>query len=117
MPNPSLRQRLRNLASFSRPLAWTKGEREPNFVACASPIYPLQNELEVEGLLKFANHDDGWIITPQRQQIAATDLTFDNEAEPFEKGLNRPIEQRLQNGSPRFVPNLSQASVVLVYNL
>ena len=26
------------------------------------------------------------------EQIAASDLTFDNEAEPFEEGLDRSIE-------------------------
>ena len=77
-----------------------KASSEPNFVACGSAIDPLQNELEVEGQLKLADHDDRRIIAPQRQQIAASDLTFDNEAEPFEEGLDRPIEQRLQNGSP-----------------
>jgi hypothetical protein len=86
------------------PLCARKASGEPNFVACAGPIDPLQNELEVEGLLKLANYDDGRIITLQSQQIAASDLAFDNEAEPFEKGLNRPIEQRLQNGSPSLSP-------------
>jgi len=33
-----------------------------------------------------------WILTPQRQQIAASDFTLDNEAEPFDEGLDRPIE-------------------------
>ena len=77
-----------------------KASGEPDFVACGSAIDPLQNELEVEGQLKLADHDDRRIIAPQRQQIAASDLTFDNKAEPFEEGLDRPIEQRLQNGSP-----------------
>ena len=77
-----------------------KASSKPNFVACGSAIDPLQNELEVEGQLKLADHDDRRIIAPQRQQIAASDLTSDNEAEPFEEGLDRPIEQRLQNGSP-----------------
>jgi virulence-associated protein VagC len=75
-----------------------KSSSEPNFVACGSAIDPLQ--LEVEGQLKLADHDDRRIIAPQRQQIAASDLTFDNKAEPFEEGLDRPIEQRLQNCSP-----------------
>jgi hypothetical protein len=33
---------------------------------------PGQNELEVEGQLELANHDDRRIIAPQRQQIAAS---------------------------------------------
>jgi hypothetical protein len=64
-----------------------KASGEPNFVACGGPIDTLQNELEVEGQLELADHDDGRIIAPQREQIAASDLTFDNEAEPFEEAL------------------------------
>ncbi len=85
---------------FTPLLARRKASGEPNFVTCGSAIDPLQNELEVEGQLELANHDDRRIIAPQRQQIAASDLTFDNEAEPFEEGLDWPIEQRLQNRSP-----------------
>jgi hypothetical protein len=77
-----------------------KASGEPNFVACGGAIDTLQNELEVESQLELADHDDRWIIAPQRQQIAAPDFTFDNEAEPFEEGLDRPIKQRLQNRSP-----------------
>ena len=77
-----------------------KASGEPYFVACGSAIDTLQNELEVEGQLELADHDDGRIIAPQREQIAASDFTFNNEAEPFEEGLDRPIEQRLQNRSP-----------------
>jgi hypothetical protein len=79
------------------PLARRKASGEPNFVACGSAIDPLQNELEVERQLELADHDDGRIIAPQRQQVAASDLTFDNEAESLEEGLDRAIEQRLQN--------------------
>ena len=81
-------------------LARRKASGEPNFVACRGAIDPLQNELEVEGQLELANHDDRRIIAPQRKQIAASDFTFDNEAEPFEEGLDWPIEERLQNCSP-----------------
>jgi hypothetical protein len=58
-----------------------KSSGEPNFVACGNAINPLQNELEVESQLKLADHDDRWIIAPQRQQVAASDLALDNEAE------------------------------------
>jgi hypothetical protein len=47
---------------------------------------PLQDELKIEGQLEFADHDDRRVIAPQRQQIAASDFAFDNEAEPFEEG-------------------------------
>jgi hypothetical protein len=36
------------------------------------------------------------IVVPQRQQVTASDSTLDNEAEPFEEGLDRPIERCLQ---------------------
>jgi hypothetical protein len=85
---------------FTSLRARRKESGEPNFIACGSAIDPLQNELEVEGQFELANHDDRRIIAPQRQQITAPDFTFDNEAEPFEEGLDRPIEQRLQNRSP-----------------
>jgi hypothetical protein len=65
---------------------------EPNFVACGGAINPLQDELEVERQLELTDYDDRWIIALQRQEIAASDLTFDNEAEPFEEGLDRSIE-------------------------
>jgi hypothetical protein len=52
------------------------------------------------------------LIAPQRQQIAASDFTFDNEAEPFEEGLDRPIEQCLQNRFLRFALARKQASGV-----
>ena len=79
-----------------------KASGKPNFVACGSAIDPLQNELEVEGQFELANHDGGRIVAPQRQQIATPDFTFDNETEPFEEGLDRPIEQRSESFS-RFV--------------
>ena len=79
-----------------------KASGEPNFVASGSASDPLQNELEVESELELANHDDRRTIAPQRKQIAASDFTFDNETEPFEEGLDRPIEQRLQNRFSRF---------------
>jgi hypothetical protein len=67
-----------------------KSTGEPNFVACGSAIDALQSEFEVEGQFELANHDDSRIISPQRQETAASDLTFDSEAEPFEEGLDRP---------------------------
>jgi hypothetical protein len=102
---------------FTPLLARRKASGEPSFVACGSAIDPLQNELEVEGQLEFADHDDGRIIAPQRERIAASDLTFDNEAEPFEEGLDRSIEQRLQKLFSRLVPSSNQIPGVYVYNL
>jgi hypothetical protein len=85
---------------FTPLVARRKPSSEPNFIACGSAIDPLQNELEVEGQLKLADHDDRRTIAPQRQQIAASDLTLDGEAKPFKEGLHWLIEQRLQNRSP-----------------
>jgi hypothetical protein len=65
---------------FTPLVARRKASGEPNFIACGSAIDPLQNELKVEGQLKLADHDDRRTIAPQRQQIAASNLTFDNEA-------------------------------------
>ena len=81
---------------FTPVLARRKASSEPDFVARDSAIDSLQDELEIEGQLKFADHDDRRIVAPQRQQIAASDFTFDNETEAFEEGLDRPVEQRLQ---------------------
>jgi len=72
---------------------------QPNFVASGRPVDPLQDELEIEGQLEFADHDDREIVALQRHQIAASNLAFDDKAEPFEEDLDRPIEGRLQNRS------------------
>ena len=93
-----------------------KASSEPNFVACGSAIDPLQNELEVEGQLKLADHDDRRIIAPQRQQIAAFYLTFDNKAEPFEEGLDRP-KSNVSRTVLQVCPSSNQASGFYIYNL
>src|SRR5271165_993754 len=56
---------------------------QPNFVAGGRAVDPLQDELEIEGQLEFADHDDGEIVALQRYQIAASNLAFDDKAEPF----------------------------------
>src|SRR5580693_1529828 len=67
---------------------------QPNFVASGRPVDPLQDELEIEGQLEFADHDDREIVALQRYQIAASNLALDDEAEPFEEDLDRPIKGR-----------------------
>ena len=59
----------------------------------------MQDEFEIEGQLEFADHDDRRVVALQRQQIAASDFAFDDEAESFEEGLDRLIEQCFQNRS------------------
>ena len=63
------------------------------------PVDPLQDELEIEGQLEFADHDDREIVALQRDQIAVSNLAPDDKAEPFEEDLDRPIKGHLQNRS------------------
>jgi hypothetical protein len=65
---------------------------QPNFVAGGCTVDPLQDELEIEDQLEFADHDDRRVVALQRHQIAASDFAFDEEAEPFEESLDRLIE-------------------------
>ena len=81
---------------FTPLLARRKAGGEPNFVACGRAIDPLQNELEVERQLKLADHDDRWIYA-NRSQPPISPLTTKPSRQ---EGLDRPIEQRLQNRPP-----------------
>src|ERR1700722_10085212 len=72
---------------------------QPNFVASGRPVDTLQDELEIEGQREFADHDDREIVALQRDQIAASNLALDDEAEPFEEDLDRSIKGPLQNRS------------------
>ncbi len=100
-PNPSLRQRLRNLASFSRP--FSRDERRAASQTsshAAARSTPCQTSSRLNVSLSSPITTTSGSPSLQRQQIAASYLTFDNEAEPFEEGLDRAIEQRLQNRPP-----------------
>ena len=56
-PKPSLLQRLRNLASLSRPFPRRReASGQPNFVAGGRPVDPLQDELEIESQLQPRHH-------------------------------------------------------------
>jgi hypothetical protein len=79
---------------------------QPNFVASGRPVDPLQDELEIEGQLEFADHDDRQIIALQRDQIAASNLALDDKTEPFEEDLDRPRRDisRIVLTSDRFIP-------------
>jgi hypothetical protein len=67
-PKPSLRQRLRNLASFSRPFARDERRAASQTSShAAARSTPCKTSLELEGQLKLADHDDRRIIAPQRQ--------------------------------------------------
>jgi hypothetical protein len=73
---------------------------QPDFVARSRAVDSLQDELEIEAELEFADHDQRRIVALKRQQIAAADLALDDEAEPLKEGLDRPIKRRLQACSP-----------------
>ena len=70
-PKPSILQRLRNLTSLSRPLP--RDERraasQTSSLAVARST-PCKIELEIEGQLEFADHNDREIVSLQRDQIA-----------------------------------------------
>ena len=73
---------------FTPLLARRKAGGEPNFVASGGAITPkTSSRLKVSLSSPITTIGDH---RPQRQQIAASDLTFDNEAEPLEQGLDRP---------------------------
>jgi hypothetical protein len=64
----------------------------PKLDACT-----LKQEFEVEGEFQFANDDDRWLISPQSDEIAATDFAFDLEAQLLQVPLHRKIEVALRN--------------------
>ena len=85
--------------ALTPPPARREASGQPNFVASGRPLDPLQDELEIEGQLEFADHDDREIISLQRDQIAVSNLALNDKAEPFEEDLDRLIKGRLQNRS------------------
>ena len=60
------------------------GCHEPYLVAGRSTIDRLQDKLEVEGKLQFADDNDRRVVTAQRDKVTAPDLPFDGEAKFFE---------------------------------
>ena len=59
--------------ALTPPPARREASGQPNFVASGRPVDPLQDELEIEGQLEFADHDDREIVSLQRDQIAASE--------------------------------------------
>ncbi len=86
-------------AALTPPPARRQASGKPHFVASGRPLDPLQNQFEIELQLEFADHDDREVIALQPDQIATSDLAFDDKAQPFEEDLDRPIKARLQNRS------------------
>ena len=72
---------------------------EPDLVTGGGAVNRLQDQLEIEGELQFADHHDRGIVAAQRHEIAAADLALDGEAEVFEKPFDRQVKRSFQNGS------------------
>jgi hypothetical protein len=56
----------------------------------------LEDEVEGEGKLEFADDHYRRLVSAERHQIAAADLALDRVAEPFEVALDGFIKTRLQ---------------------
>ena len=87
--------------ALTPPPARGEGSGQPNFVASGRPVDPLQDELEIEGELEFADHDDREVVSFQRDQIAVSIGALNDKTEPFEEDLDRLIKGPLQNCSRR----------------
>ena len=74
--------------------------RQPDLVADPGPIDALQDEIEVEAKLQFADDDDGRLIAFDAEKIAAPDLALDAIAEIFEKPLDGYVEATFQAAFP-----------------
>ena len=99
-PKPSLLQRLRNLASLSRPLPRDErraASQTSSLAVARSTPCKMSSRLKVS--LSSQITTTGRSSSLQRDQIAASNLALDDKAEPFEEDLDRPIKGRLQNRS------------------
>ena len=115
-PKPSLLQRLRNLASLSRPFPREDrraASQTSSLVVARST--PCKMRLEIEAKLEFADHDDREIVALQRHQIAVSNLALDDKAEPsLRKTLTGPDKgdvcaRIVLTSSDRFIPCLDSA--------
>ena len=58
---------------------------EPDLVAGRRAVDALQDELEIEAELEFADDDERRLVAAQRDEIAAADLALHAEAERSRK--------------------------------
>ena len=72
---------------------------EPDLVAGRRAVDGLQHQLEAEAQLELADDHERRLIPAQRYEIAAADLTFDDEPEAFEISLHRRVERGLHFAS------------------
>src|SRR6185437_17125445 len=54
---------------------------EPHLVAGRGTVDTLQNQLQIEGQLELADHDDRRIMSLEGHQIATADFALDGKAE------------------------------------
>src|SRR5262249_31298025 len=54
------------------------------------PVDALEHQAQAEGELQLDDH--GWLVAPDRDDVAAADLCFDVVALSFEEGLDRRIQ-------------------------
>ena len=71
-------------------------DRDPNFVASRGSIHGLKNEIEREAQLQLADHERDRRTAIHRHDVAAANLSFHLEPQPFEEALDRQIEARFQ---------------------
>jgi hypothetical protein len=69
---------------------------QPNLIAGGGPIDRLQNEFEIEAEFHLADDNERYSITSERDEIAASDLAFDGEAETFEKPFDGQVKRCFQ---------------------
>ena len=72
---------------------------KPDFVADGHAIHGLQDQLEAESELQFANDDGRWLTAGKGNEITPAHLSLDLEPQPFEEALDRELKAGFQGGS------------------
>ena len=78
-----------------------RAHRKPDLVAGRGAVDTLQHEFEVEAELQLADHDDGRLVRPQRDQLTAADFALHVESEAFEKAFHGGVERRFPQAGYR----------------
>jgi hypothetical protein len=72
---------------------------DPNLIASRGSIHGLKNKIEREAQLQLADHERDWRAAIHRHDVAAANLPFHLETQPFEEALDRQIEARFQRST------------------
>jgi len=75
---------------------------EPHLVTRGQAIDGLQDKIEREGELKFADDDGNRLFGVERHKIAAAHLSLDLKAQFLEEALDGQIKAGFQRGVPAF---------------